>query len=335
MKSKGLNTAVGGLLVAACTALTMIGCSGEDGPRGRSGVIPDNVPPSIALVSPIAGDTLNDTMLMAANASDNVGIRKVVYFFDGSDTGNDTGVVHLYSPSSGSLYEYTWNLRTRGVADGPHVVMARAFDLDGNVTDTPPVLIYTKRLITPGKAVLQNYRESDSTGVIGFPIRHDESTTIRLDSLWSRFTPERACTVDSLALFLDSLAFAPMQYDTLLHIALYRSNGVYPSTRVAETQLDVRGLEEVGFREVTFTPAATFAAGEKFHVLVTPVGATDTTLFALRTAVVPRYDFATDNRSGGWLDDQLTPAHWATMQEAVSSGAWTRELMIRVLVTYE
>ena len=318
------------LLVVLTGGIVLTGCTGDDGPPGQDGTIPDNIPPSIFLVTPTAGDTLNDTLRIIANAEDNVGIKKVVFFLDGSDARNDTGVVHLYEPP----YQYTWDLIGLGVEDGPHIVMGRAYDLDGNVTDTPPVIVYSQRIISTGKAVLYHYSDQDSMTVFVFPQRNGEDVPFEVDSLWTRFSTERVCSVDSVAIYLDSLETSTMNYDTQLLVSIYASNGVYPTEVLASSAIDANDLAATGFYEAIFTPAPTFGAGEKFHVLLTVLEPSDTTLFGIRTAVIDRYTFATDSRSGTWVDDQLRPAHWETMQEQMS-GSYTKEFYVRAMVTYE
>ena len=318
------------LILAIITLLA--GCSGSDGPAGPAGSIPDNIPPTIVLTEPTAGDTLSDTLRVAANAADNVGIRRVVFYFDGSDADNDTGYVHLTEEP----YMFTFDLVGRGVSDGLHTLMGRAYDLAGNVTDTPPIVVYTKRIINAGPAVLSNYSDLDSMMVYTFPKRDDFSGSIQVDSLWSRFTMERSGTVDNVEIYLDSVETEVINYDTLLTVSIYQSNGVYPTNVVATGQITTENLEFTGFHSlpVDFPDPPSFAAGEKFHVLMTVDGPTDTTLFGVRTAVIERYPFATDSRSGVWYDNLLNPAHWETMQEQ-QGGVYTKEFLIRALVTYE
>ncbi|MCB2198422.1 hypothetical protein KQI63_03400 [bacterium] len=319
------------LLILAAIGL-LVGCSGDDGPAGPAGSIPDNVPPTIVLVEPTAGDTLSDTLRVTANAVDNVGLRRVVFYLDGSDVDNDTGYVHLTEEP----YRFTFDLVGRGMEDGPHTLMGRAYDLAGNVTDTPPMIIYTKRIITAGEAVLSHYSDSDSMMVYSFPKRHESDGSFEVDSLWTRFTMERSGTVTSVEVYLDSLETETMNYDTLLTVAIYQSNGVYPTSEVASGQINTEGLEFTGFHTlpVPFTDPPAFAAGDKFHVLMTVDGPTDTTRFGVRTAVIDRYPFATDSRSGVWFDNLLQPPHWETMQEQ-QGGVYTKEFLIRAIVDYE
>lgn len=309
--------------------LWLAGCSGNDGPAGQDGTAPDNVPPTIALTSPLPGDTLSDTLLVSANATDNAGIDKVLFYLDGSNRDNDTGYVRLVE----SPYRYTWDLVKLGVTDGPHTIVGRAFDIAGNVADTPPIIVYTKRLIRPGETTLRHWGEDDSLSVTGFPVLNVDSSAFLVDSLWTRFTMERSGTVDSVAVYLDSLS-AENVFDTSLLIYVYRSNGVYPTRSVAGDTIDIATVETTGFYKVGFNPGPTFAQGEKFHILVTVAEPTDSTRFGLRSVVIPRYPFATDNMSGMYRNDGNIPGHWVTMQE-VLPAPFTREFLLEAVVTYE
>jgi fibronectin type 3 domain-containing protein len=82
----------------------------------------DTVPPSSALSSPAAGVTVSGMTAVAATASDNLGVWKVVFQVDGVTKATDTS----------SPYTYSWD--TTGVADGSHTVTEVATDLAGNTS---------------------------------------------------------------------------------------------------------------------------------------------------------------------------------------------------------
>ena len=82
----------------------------------------DNTPPAVSLTAPGNGATVAGAVELTASASDNLGVANVRFFIDGVRVTIDS------SPP----YSFTWN--TAGVADGNHVVRARAFDHAGNTT---------------------------------------------------------------------------------------------------------------------------------------------------------------------------------------------------------
>jgi hypothetical protein len=82
---------------------------------------PDAQPPVVTLTAPGAGIVAGN-VLLAANATDNVGVVGVQFRVDGAAAGAE-----LLSPP----YEYVWDSTL--VADGPHTVSVHARDALGNV----------------------------------------------------------------------------------------------------------------------------------------------------------------------------------------------------------
>jgi hypothetical protein len=82
----------------------------------------DTTPPTVQLTSPAAGATVSGTVTLAATAGDDTGVARVDFLVDGAQVGSDTA----------APYEVAWSSST--VADGSHVVTARAVDTSGNTT---------------------------------------------------------------------------------------------------------------------------------------------------------------------------------------------------------
>ncbi|HWU89742.1 MAG TPA: Ig-like domain-containing protein, partial [Kofleriaceae bacterium] len=83
-------------------------------------VAADSTPPSTQLTSPAAGAMVSGNVTLAATASDDIGVSRVEFLIDGALVGSDTA----------APYQVTWSSTT--VADGSHVVTARAVDTSGN-----------------------------------------------------------------------------------------------------------------------------------------------------------------------------------------------------------
>ena len=84
---------------------------------------PDTTAPTVSLTAP-AGNTsatIGDTVNLAANASDNVGVTRVEFVV------NDTTVATYTS----APYAHSWN--TTGLSAGAHTVTAKAYDAAGNL----------------------------------------------------------------------------------------------------------------------------------------------------------------------------------------------------------
>jgi Concanavalin A-like lectin/glucanases superfamily/Bacterial Ig domain len=89
---------------------------------------PDAIPPTIALAGPSAGN-VSGTVVVAANASDNVGVTSVQFKVDGVDL----GAAVLAQP-----YTISWDTTT--VADGAHTLTAEARDTANNLATASVVV---------------------------------------------------------------------------------------------------------------------------------------------------------------------------------------------------
>lgn len=98
----------------------------------------DTTKPTVSLTAPASGATVNGTVSVTANASDNVGVVGVQFKLDGANLGSED----LSSP-----YSSSWV--TTGVSNGSHTLTAIARDAAGNtqtattitVTVSNPVII--------------------------------------------------------------------------------------------------------------------------------------------------------------------------------------------------
>ncbi|ACH38815.1 repeat-containing protein [Citrifermentans bemidjiense Bem] len=92
-------------------------------------VFNDTTAPSVAISSPVAGSTVNGTVNLYANASDNVGVTKVEFYLDGA----------LQATSTAAPYGFSWNTTT--AASGTHTLSAKAYDASGNVGQSASVSV--------------------------------------------------------------------------------------------------------------------------------------------------------------------------------------------------
>ena len=84
----------------------------------------DVAPPSVSIVSPTDGATVSQSVLLAATASDDVGVTSVTFLLDG----------RTLSVDAAAPFEYAWS--TVGVANGTHTIRAEARDAVGHVAST-------------------------------------------------------------------------------------------------------------------------------------------------------------------------------------------------------
>jgi Bacterial Ig domain len=337
------SKAVGSLLrisVAVGLTLGLIACSGEDGSPGLDGVSPDVTPPSIALLSPAAGDTARDTLRVVASAVDNIAIKRVVFYLDGSDRINDTTFAEISGLDAvDNQYVWTFDLLELGIKRGVHSIMARAIDVDRNQADTPTIFVHTEYEIPLGNAVLRTW-EPDSTGFMKFPNRQVNDPAIILDSDFStRFRPERDCQVNSVRIYLtgDLNVFPELDYDTTLTVEIYESDGVYPLLEngpLGEGVLDVMGLDSTGWFSAAIADVD-LPADRFFHVSVNGTVLSETTTFGMGVSIVDKYDYPTHNHSARYrlINDAW---YWESMEDPDPNPEEeiSFEFMIEVWVTY-
>ncbi|MGY4768421.1 PQQ-dependent sugar dehydrogenase [Kribbella sp. CWNU-51] len=81
----------------------------------------DTTPPTVAITAPANNATVNDIVVVGADAADNVGVVAVQFLVDGSANGPE---------DTTAPYALTWDSRT--VPNGAHTLSARARDAAGN-----------------------------------------------------------------------------------------------------------------------------------------------------------------------------------------------------------
>lgn len=105
-------------------------------PRGGTGSasvlvkVQDTTPPTVSLTAPVGGAFLAGKVVLAADASDAVGVVGVQFLLDGRPVAAEV---------ASAPYSVTWDTKT--VADGPHTLRALARDAAGNVGRAAPVKV--------------------------------------------------------------------------------------------------------------------------------------------------------------------------------------------------
>ncbi|MBW3563848.1 MAG: hypothetical protein KY459_03895 [Acidobacteria bacterium] len=101
----------------------MVISTGSGGGGGDS----DTTAPTTAITSPADGSTVSGTTLVAADATDDVGVTKVEFYLDGALAASDTS----------APYEWSWD--TTSAANGSHSLSSKAYDSAGNVGSSATV----------------------------------------------------------------------------------------------------------------------------------------------------------------------------------------------------
>ena len=100
-------------------------------------VIPDTQAPAVSIASPTNNSTVNGTVVVQVNATDNVGVSKVDLVVNGSASATDTT-----SP-------YRFSVDTTKLSEGTHQLSARAYDAAGNNTYASIITVIVDNLPEP------------------------------------------------------------------------------------------------------------------------------------------------------------------------------------------
>ncbi len=104
---------------------------------------PDIAPPNASLTSPAEGTTVSGTVLLAASATDNVGVTQVKFVVDGVVAASDASA------------PWSWSWYGPSYGAGTHTLQARAFDACGNSRTSAPVSVTV--VLPPDIAVYQAF----------------------------------------------------------------------------------------------------------------------------------------------------------------------------------
>jgi hypothetical protein len=119
----------------------------------------DTTPPTVSLTAPASGATVSGSILIAARASDDVGVTGVQLKLDGANLGN----AFFTSPP------YSGTLDTARIANGPHMFTATAWDAAGNQAAATPIIITANNVTAPPLSVATAVAFAATSGAISGP----------------------------------------------------------------------------------------------------------------------------------------------------------------------
>jgi hypothetical protein len=127
VSASGLVTA--GLTAGGPWSVTAAGAGLQGSCQVTVGEVPDTQPPSVALVSPVAGTRVMGLTTLEATATDAVGVTLVEFFVDSTKVGERTSA--------------PWSIQAdfSAVSDGSHLLTARALDAAGNAATSDGVSV--------------------------------------------------------------------------------------------------------------------------------------------------------------------------------------------------
>ena len=130
--ASGTSTATFTASAAVVTASQSATLTGKFGTSSQSTSLTilfvDNVPPSVSIVSPTAGQTVSGTFTLSASASDNVAVAWVQFKVDGTVVGPQI-----------TATPYNYSLVTTSLTNATHTLTAVASDTSGNTTTSAAV----------------------------------------------------------------------------------------------------------------------------------------------------------------------------------------------------
>ena len=94
--------------------------------------VPDTTAPTVSIVSPAGGTSLNGNVTVQASASDNVGVVRVELYVDGKLQAADASA------------PWTFSLNTKKLGSGSHSLQCKAYDAAGNVGSSALVTVTTR-----------------------------------------------------------------------------------------------------------------------------------------------------------------------------------------------
>ena len=93
-------------------------------------VVEDTTPPTVSIISPINGSTVNEIVIITCISSDNEDVAKVELWINGVTTD---------LPDNTEPYLFNWN--TTLVVNGNYTISIRSYDTNENTTDSEPILL--------------------------------------------------------------------------------------------------------------------------------------------------------------------------------------------------
>ena len=118
----------------------------------------DTTPPTVSVTAPASGATVSGSILVAASASDNVGVAGVQLKLDGANLG-----------SAFSSPPYSGTLDTTTIANGTHSLTATAWDAAGNQATATSVTITVNNVTTPPLSVPTAVTFAATSGAVSKP----------------------------------------------------------------------------------------------------------------------------------------------------------------------
>jgi len=214
--------------------------------------------PEVKLVSPFKNEVLIDSVKVEIAATDDKGITQVEFIVD-----NEIAKTWIMPP-----YVYTWNV-TEFSDSSDHLVYARAYDADGNVSTTPVVKVLVILLYAPTKLSAQTVSDTqilltwqDNSRIEdGFRIERKEEggNYLQITEVGANVT----IFEDSLLTYGSNYFYRVLAY-TSQNKSAYSNEKSIKMEITAPSNLDVTALDDQSVY-LTWTDNCTFESGSRIE----------------------------------------------------------------------
>jgi subtilisin family serine protease/spore germination cell wall hydrolase CwlJ-like protein len=186
----------------------------------------DVTPPTIALTAPAAG-TVSGSVAVNASASDNVGVTRVDFFFDGNI---------LIASDTAAPFGTTWD--STAVTPGSHFLTAKAYDAAGNAATSAAVSVTVLDVTPPTVAITAPAAGASVSGSVAISAAASDNAGVTRVDFFSDGSLIAADTTAPFAVTWDSTAVAPGAH-SLTAKAYDAAGNATTSAAVSVTVLDV------------------------------------------------------------------------------------------------
>ncbi|MDL2341839.1 MAG: Ig-like domain-containing protein [Patescibacteria group bacterium] len=200
-KSNGSHT----VQAKAYDAANNVGTSAADTVTVSNATPPptgDTTVPVVSLTGVSNGQALSGSVVIGANASDNVGVTKVVFYLDGALTSTETTKPYCLANDNGTTC-YAWNSTT--VANGSHSFQAKAYDAAGNIGSSATLTVNINNSTTATADTLAPQ--------VSISAPNDGSTVTRNVAISAQASDNIAATY--IEIDIDGVLFASSNSDTI------------------------------------------------------------------------------------------------------------------------
>jgi len=130
-------------------------------------VFNEKVAPTVSIVSPVVDSTVSGILAVSVNASDNVGVTKVVFLVNGVTKATSTSA------------PYGFNWKTAALANGAYTLSAKAFDAAGNIGKAASVAVNVfNEKVAPTVSIASPVVDSTVKGMVAVSVNASDNVGV-------------------------------------------------------------------------------------------------------------------------------------------------------------